>query len=29
MYYSVDPYQRKYMDRYPLGVTMIGGQVAK
>lgn len=26
---SVDPYMRPYMARYPLGVTMIGGQVAK
>lgn len=28
-YLSVDPYMRPYMVRYPLGVTMIGGQVAK
>lgn len=28
-YLSVDPYMRPYMARYPLGVTMIGGQVAK
>lgn len=29
IYLSVDPYMRPYMARYPLGVTMIGGQVAK
>lgn len=29
LYLSVDPYMRPYMARYPLGVTMIGGQVAK
>lgn len=28
-YHSVDPYMRPYMERYPVGVTMIGGQVAK
>lgn len=28
-YLSVDPYMRSYMADYPLGVTMIGGQVAK
>lgn len=28
-YLSVDPYMRPYMERYPLGVTMIGAQVAK
>lgn len=28
-YLSVDPYMRAYMVRYPTGVTMIGGQVAK
>lgn len=28
-YLSVDPYMRPYMARYSLGVTMIGGQVAK
>lgn len=26
---SVDPYMRPYMEQYPTGVTMIGGQVAK
>lgn len=26
---SVDPYMRPYMARYPVGVVMIGGQVAK
>lgn len=29
MYVSVDPYMRAYMVRYPVGVQMIGGQVAK
>lgn len=29
MYVSVDPYMRAYMSRYPVGVQMIGGQVAK
>lgn len=28
-YFSVDPYMRAYSSRLPLGVTMIGGQVAK
>lgn len=28
-YLSVDPYMRPYMDRFPLGVTMIGGQVGR
>ncbi|CAL1682318.1 unnamed protein product [Lasius platythorax] len=28
-YLSVDPYMRPYVQRYPLGSTMIGGQVAK
>jgi len=28
-YLSVDQYMRAYMDRYPLGVTMIGGQVGR
>jgi len=28
-YFSVDPYMRPYVQRLPLGVTMIGGQVAK
>lgn len=28
-YHSVDPYMRPYMEQYPLGVTMIGGQVCK
>uniref|UniRef100_A0A1L8DCM3 Prostaglandin reductase 1 n=1 Tax=Nyssomyia neivai TaxID=330878 RepID=A0A1L8DCM3_9DIPT len=28
-YWSVDPYMRVYMDSHPVGVTMIGGQVAK
>lgn len=28
-YLSVDPYMRPYMEQYPVGVTMIGGQVAK
>ncbi|GAB0090741.1 prostaglandin reductase 1 [Sergentomyia squamirostris] len=28
-YWSVDPYMRVYIDERPLGVTMIGGQVAK
>lgn len=26
---SVDPYMRPYMLNYPVGTTMIGGQVAK
>lgn len=29
LYLSVDPYMRKYMQRYPLGVPMIGLQIAK
>lgn len=29
VFLSVDPYMRAYMDRYEVGVTMIGGQVAK
>lgn len=29
VYFSVDPYMRAYMDRYDVGVTMIGGQIAK
>lgn len=29
LYLSVDPYMRAYMERYPVGITMIGGQVAK
>jgi prostaglandin reductase 1 len=28
-YWSVDPYMRPYMSRYPIGSQMIGGQVAK
>ncbi|XP_076618704.1 prostaglandin reductase 1 isoform X1 [Colletes latitarsis] len=28
-YLSVDPYMRPYVQRYPLGITMIGAQVAK
>jgi len=28
-YFSVDPYMRPYVQRLPLGITMIGGQVAK
>ncbi|XP_043265756.1 prostaglandin reductase 1-like [Colletes gigas] len=28
-YLSVDPYMRPYTERYPLGTTMIGAQVAK
>lgn len=28
-YLSVDPYMRPYMERFPVGSTMIGGQVAK
>lgn len=28
-YLSVDPYMRPYMAQYPVGVTMIGGQVAQ
>lgn len=28
-YHSVDPYMRPYMEQYPVGVTMIGGQVCK
>ncbi|KAK9297154.1 hypothetical protein QLX08_009030 [Tetragonisca angustula] len=28
-YLSVDPYMRVYTQRYPIGVTMIGSQVAK
>lgn len=29
LYLSVDPYMRKYMERYPVGVPMIGLQIAK
>lgn len=29
IYLSVDPYMRPYMARFPLNVTMIGGQVAE
>lgn len=29
IYLSVDPYMRPYMNSFPVGVTMIGGQVAK
>lgn len=29
LYLSVDPYMRPYMERFPVGATMIGGQVAK
>lgn len=29
IFHSVDPYMRPYMARYPVGVTMIGGQIAK
>lgn len=29
IYLSVDPYMRPYMASYPVGVTMIGGQVAE
>lgn len=28
-YLSVDPYMRPYMERFPVGTVMIGGQVAK
>ncbi|XP_059607982.1 prostaglandin reductase 1-like [Phlebotomus argentipes] len=28
-FWSVDPYMRVYMESHPLGVTMIGGQVAR
>lgn len=28
-YLSVDPYMRPYVQRFPLGITMIGAQVAK
>ncbi|XP_011690434.1 PREDICTED: prostaglandin reductase 1-like [Wasmannia auropunctata] len=28
-YFSVDPYMRVYVERFPLGTTMIGSQVAK
>ncbi|XP_076235629.1 prostaglandin reductase 1 [Calliopsis andreniformis] len=28
-YLSVDPYMRPYMEKFPLGTTMIGSQVAK
>lgn len=28
-YFSVDPYMRAYVRRLPLGITMIGSQVAK
>ena len=29
VYLSVDPYMRPYTERIPVGVTMIGSQVAK
>lgn len=29
IYLSLDPYMRPYSERLPLGVTMIGGQVAR
>jgi prostaglandin reductase 1 len=29
IYWSVDPYMRPYMTRFPEGTTIIGGQVAK
>lgn len=29
VFLSVDPYMRPYMERYPVGSIMIGGQVAK
>lgn len=29
VFHSVDPYMRPYMVAYPVGTTMIGGQVAK
>lgn len=29
LYLSVDPYMRVYMERFPVGVQMIGGQVAR
>lgn len=29
VHFSVDPYMRPYMERYDVGVTMIGGQIAK
>ncbi|EGI64927.1 Prostaglandin reductase 1 [Acromyrmex echinatior] len=28
-YFSVDPYMRPYVRRYPLGITMLGTQIAK
>lgn len=28
-YFSVDPYMRPYIQRFPVGITMIGSQVAK
>ncbi|KYQ57273.1 Prostaglandin reductase 1 [Trachymyrmex zeteki] len=28
-YFSVDPYMKPYVKRYPLGITMIGTQIAK
>ncbi|XP_025994544.1 prostaglandin reductase 1 isoform X2 [Solenopsis invicta] len=28
-YFSVDPHMRTYMRKFPLGSTMLGGQVAK
>lgn len=28
-YLSVDPYMRPYVRRYPLGITMVGTQIAK
>lgn len=29
IYLSVDPYMRPYSERIPVGVTMIGAQIAK
>ena len=29
LYFSVDPYVRKAIDRFPVGTTMIGRQIAK
>lgn len=28
-YFSVDPYMRPYVQRFPVGITMIGSQIAK
>ncbi|KAG7212608.1 hypothetical protein KM043_012899 [Ampulex compressa] len=28
-YFSVDPYMRPYIQRHPIGITMIGSQIAK